>query len=73
MRRRALLAVRGFKPQLPHVGVLRAVERIGIRSAELWAKVGQKFRDREQRVLNRRLEGQEIRLEVIVELDSPPH
>jgi hypothetical protein len=65
--------VHRFETQLLHVGVFRAFERIRVRAAELRAIIGKEPGGGEQRILNARLEGEEFRLESIVEFDISRH
>src|SRR5271170_344481 len=69
----APLSIRGLEAQLLHVGVLRAFERISIRSPELRAIIDQQPGCGEQRVLDLLLKGKKLRLEGILEFNVPGH
>jgi hypothetical protein len=64
------VAVRSLEPQLLHIHLVRASEGICKWPAELRTVVGQELRKGEQGE-DRRLEGGELRLEVVIELDNP--
>ena len=66
-------AVGGRETHLLHIGVLRAVERVGVWPTELRTEFAEQFRNRQQLGLNLALESQELRLEGVMQPNIPGH
>ena len=64
-------SIRRLEPQLLHIGMLRALERVRMRPSQLRAVIRQQLGGSKQRVLDTRLKGLELGLEGVIELDDP--
>jgi len=66
-------SVRGIKPQLLHVRVPGALERIDTGTAELWAELLKQLVMRQQFVLHIFRQVVKFRVELLIKLDFPSH